>query len=85
MNENKELLVFSAPWCTACQPYKKTLNDVSLSGESIQVIDVDADPETAAKYQIRGVPTSILLVDNVVHRRKTGSMQLDQLKEFIKI
>lgn len=84
MKENKELLVFSAPWCTACQPYKKTLLDVSLANENIQIIDVDADPETAAKYQIRGVPTSILLVDSVVQRRKTGAMQLDQLKEFIK-
>ena len=80
----KELLVFSAPWSTACQPYKKTLLDVSLANETVLIIDVDEDPETAAKYQIRSVPTSILLVDGVIHRRKTGAMQLDQLKEFIK-
>lgn len=77
----KNLVVFSASWCSPCQQLKKKLQDIDL-GIPVSTIDIDADPTATTEYNIRSVPTLLLIDDMQVIKRKTGNMSVEQLKEF---
>lgn len=78
----KNLVIYSATWCSPCQQLKKTLQSINL-GIPISIIDIDEDPISAAENNIRGVPTLLLMQDNVVVKRKSGYMSSEQLKNFV--
>lgn len=78
----KELIKFSAAWCGPCKMLSKVMEGADL-GISVKEVDIDEQFEVAATYQIRGVPTLVLLEDGKEVKRKTGMMQLKELKEFI--
>ena len=78
----KNLVIYSATWCSPCQQLKKTLQSINL-GIPISIIDIDEDPISAAENNIRGVPTLLLMQDNVVVKRKSGYMSSEQLKDFV--
>lgn len=67
----KQLIYFGAEWCGPCKMIKPQLQ---ASGLPIRYVDVDASPEMASQYNIKNVPT-IILVDNnaTVIERKTGN------------
>ena len=78
----KNLVIYSATWCSPCQQLKKTLQSINL-GIPISIIDIDEDPISAAENNIRGVPTLLLMQDNVVVKRKSGYMSSEQLNDFV--
>lgn len=78
----KNLVIYSATWCSPCQQLKKTLQSINL-GIPISIIDIDEDPISAAENNIRGVPTLLLMQDNMVVKRKSGYMSSEQLKDFV--
>ena len=59
----KKLLYFSAPWCGPCRQFKPLMESMS-SQLPITFVDVDASPQTAAQYNVRNVPTTILIDGN---------------------
>ena len=77
----KNLVVFKAHWCQPCKMLAKTLSDTDL-GIPVSTIDIDADPTATVEYNIRGVPTVLLMQDNMVVKRRSGYMTSEQLKEF---
>lgn len=79
----KQLLVFSASWCGNCKPYKEMLYKNNFQIDDISVIDVDEAPSLASEYQVRSVPTTVLIEDGNVVDRKSGAMTKDQLTAFI--
>lgn len=78
----KNLVIFKAHWCSPCKQLAKTIEGVDL-GIPVNTIDIDADPTATTEFNIRGVPTILLMDDMQVVRRKTGNMTAEQLKEFI--
>jgi len=52
---------FSATWCGPCKVFKPIMKELSDDGYSIEFIDGDESPELANKYNIRSVPTTIIL------------------------
>ena len=46
-------------------------------------MDVDANPDTAPKYGIRGMPTLILFNKGEVAGTKVGALSKSQLSAFI--
>jgi thioredoxin 1 len=54
-------------------------------GEKLKVckMDVDANPDTAPKYGIRGIPTLILFTNGELAGTKVGALSKSQLVEFI--
>lgn len=78
----KNLVIFKAHWCQPCKQLAKTIEGVEL-GIPVNTIDIDADPTATTEYNIRSVPTLLLIDDMQVVRRKTGNMTAEQLKEFI--
>jgi thioredoxin 1 len=80
----KELLKFSASWCGPCKSLTNNLKNVDLGDVKLIDIDVDEEFEKAAKYNIRGVPTLVLLEDGIEVKRTSGVLMADKIKEFVK-
>lgn len=78
----KKLVVFKAHWCAPCKQLAKTIQGLDL-GIPVETVDIDADPTATTEYDIRSVPTLLLMEENQVLLRKTGYMNALQLKEFV--
>jgi thioredoxin 1 len=77
----KNLVIFKAHWCKPCGLLSKTIAATDL-GIPVTTVDIDADPTATTEYNIRSVPTLLLMEDMQVVRRKTGNMTAEQLKQF---
>lgn len=50
---------------------------------SITALNIDQNPETAPKYDIRGIPALLLFKNGAVAATKIGALSKEQLTEFI--
>ena len=58
----KKALRFTASWCQPCKALASILEQVNTK-MPIEVIDIDENTEMAIKYNVRSVPT-LLIVDD---------------------
>jgi len=80
----KQLLKFSAVWCGPCKSLSNNFKHVNLGDVDLVEVDIEDDFDKAQQYNIRGVPTLVLLEDGVEVKRKSGVMMADEIEEFIK-
>jgi thioredoxin 1 len=78
----KKILRFTASWCGPCKSLAKTLEQIETN-IPIEVIDIDVHPEIATEFGIRGVPTLVMMEDNVATKRIVGSQTIQELEAFI--
>ena len=80
----KQLIFFSANWCSACQVMKPTVEQISKQmGIPLNKIDTDYDVSYTTDYGVRSVPTLILLENNQEIKRTVGAQSENQIKSFI--
>ena len=79
----KEVLKFSASWCSPCKTLSNVIKNAGDLGVVITEVDIDEQIELAAKYGIRSVPTMIMLESGHEIKRRTGLMSSQQLKDFV--
>jgi thioredoxin 1 len=60
----------------------KTLEEVETN-VPVEVIDIDAQPDIAAEFGIRSVPTLVMMEDNAVTKRLVGNKTKQELEAFI--
>jgi thioredoxin 1 len=80
------LVDFWAEWCGPCKMIAPILDEIAMeyAGKiKICKVDVDSNPETAAKFNVRGIPTLLILKNGVVEATKVGALSKGQLTEFI--
>ena len=84
--EGITIVDFWAEWCGPCKMIAPVLEELASEyGEKLKIckMDVDANPETAPKYGIRGIPTLILFNNGDVAGTKVGALSKSQLSEVI--
>ena len=79
----KKAIRFTASWCGPCRTYAKYWDKVaeSRSDWEFQVIDVDVDSEAAEKYNIRSIPTTVLIKDEEVVAKHVSVMMDKEINE----
>lgn len=68
----KQYLYFSAPWCGPCRMLGPVMERVN-STIPVQKINVDEQSEMAIKYNVRNIPTVVLLQDGQEVKRIIGA------------
>lgn len=86
VNSNPLLVMvdFGAEWCPPCRAMEPVLEDLAeeLDGRvMIGKVDVDANPEIAARYGVRNMPTFIIFKNGLLAERIVGAQPRTFLKK----
>jgi thioredoxin-like negative regulator of GroEL len=79
----KNILYFTADWCNPCKKVKPIVKELIKDGYFFQIIDADSELELVKTFEIRSIPTFILLKDGVEIKRITGAQTKIELINFI--
>jgi thioredoxin 1 len=82
----KMILYFTADWCNPCKKTKPIVEE--LNREQIMakffIVDVDSEIEMTKDFEIKSVPTFVVMKDNTEIHRATGAQTRQQLEELIR-
>jgi thioredoxin 1 len=79
------LLDFTATWCGPCKalaPVVEKLADTCAGRLRVGKIDIDASPEVAKRYKIRGAPTVLVFRGGQEAARHVGVATEKRLREL---
>lgn len=80
------LVDFWAQWCGPCKMIAPILDEIAIAYPGkikICKIDVDSNPESAAKFNVRGIPTLLVFKNGAVEATKVGALSKGQLTAFV--
>tara|TARA_R110000803_G_scaffold684_1_gene2416 strand:- start:30 stop:278 length:249 start_codon:yes stop_codon:yes gene_type:complete len=78
----RELWYFSAPWCEPCKAFGPTMNNIIEKGIKVEKVNIDYDATSASKYNIRSVPTVILVENGKEINRFVGVKSGQEVMNF---
>jgi thioredoxin 1 len=80
------LVDYWAEWCGPCRMIAPILDDLAGEYQSrlkVAKLNIDENPMTPPKYNIRGIPTLMLFKEGNVEATKVGALSKSQLSAFI--
>ena len=85
-SEKPVLVDFWAEWCGPCKAIGPALEEIAGQEEkslSIVKLNIDENPITPQKYNVRGIPTLLLFKNGEVVAEKVGALPKSQLESWI--
>lgn len=81
----RQVILFTANWCSSCQTMKPIIEQIAKeTGIQLAKIDTDYDISLVEKYNVRSVPTMIILENGNEINRVVGTQSPAQIKNLIK-
>ena len=82
---NLVLVDFWAEWCGPCKQISPILEEIANEKENLNVLklNIDENPATPQKYNVRGIPTLMLFKDGKLIDTKIGSLPKSSLEDWI--
>jgi thioredoxin 1 len=80
------LLDFWAEWCGPCKMIAPILDTIASDyKDKVRVVklNIDENPKTPPKFNIRGIPTLLLFRDGTVTAQQVGAVSKAQLESFL--
>ena len=78
---------FWAPWCAPCKMVAPIVEEITQEyTDKLKVckLNVDDNPDSTLKYEVRSIPTLIFFKDGKESERMTGFLPKEELKSKIK-
>ena len=82
---NLVLVDFWAEWCGPCKQISPILEEIANEKENLNILklNIDENPATPQKYNVRGIPTLMLFKDGKLIDTKVGSLPKSSLINWI--
>ena len=80
------LVDFWAEWCGPCRMIAPALDEIAgAMGDKVKIVklNVDENPQTAAKYNIQSIPTLMIFKDGNMSSRQIGAAPKQKLEQWI--
>src|SRR5687767_12183602 len=80
------LVDFWAEWCGPCRMIAPALEEIAGSlGDKVKIVklNVDENPQTAAKYGIMSIPTLMMFKNGELASRQVGAAPKQKLEQWI--
>ncbi len=77
----RHILYFTADWCNPCKKVRPIVEELNReSGDTrFQFIDADSELDLVKSFEVRSIPTFIVLEDGKEVNRVSGSQTKEQL------
>ncbi|HTK13646.1 MAG TPA: thioredoxin [Xanthobacteraceae bacterium] len=85
-SETPVVVDFWAEWCGPCRMIGPALEEISGTlGDKVKIVklNVDENPQTAAKYGIMSIPTLMLFKNGEMASRQVGAAPKAKLEQWI--
>ena len=78
----RHILYFTAEWCNPCKKVKPIVEELNRESADtrFQIIDADSEIDLVKSFEVRSIPTFILIEDGKEFKRVSGAQTKDQLE-----
>jgi len=76
---------FWAPWCGPCRSFAPTFAAAAVRHPEVRFakVDTEAQPEIAAHFRIRSIPTLMIFRENIIVFAQAGALSARALDEVL--
>ena len=74
-----------APWCGPCRGFAPVFERVAVANPDVVFakVDIDAEQEIAAHFQIRSIPTLMVFRDQIIVFSQPGALPQNALEQVV--